>query len=611
VRRAFENLSLRTKLSGLAVALLAFLAATSLLGMSSLDGVRDANGASYHEDLVPVTQLGVAQATFNENRMLAYRHILEPDAATMRELEATIKANRSIIAGKLATALRDGDPGDRPSITRLQARMRPYVTGYDRILAMSRAGRKTEALAFAKEHVAPLTDAIATGFKAAYAMKVADARRAHDQVASAASSNTLRALALLAAALLVGGGAAFVVSRSIARSVRVILDRLAVLNERSSVDLRDALDAAAGGDLTRTVACDVAPIEDPARDELGRVAAATNGIRDNFAGAMDAYNRMTEGLRGMVGQVSGAAATISASSRDMAANSDEAGRAVTEIATAVNEAATGAERQVRSVESARVVTDEVVEVTRASAANAERTAQAAEHARQVASEGAAAADQATEAMTAVRAASSAAAEAIHELGAKSEHIGGIVATITGIAEQTNLLALNAAIEAARAGEQGRGFAVVAEEVRKLAEDAQQAAASIANLISEVQAETARAVAKVQDGARRSEEGAATVEQARAAFEAIGQAVENMHERVTEIAGAVSQIATSAEDMQRDMAEVAAVAEQSSAASEEVAASTEQTSASAQEIAAGAQQLAGTAEDLEALVRRFQLTQGAA
>lgn len=57
---------------------------------------------------------------------------------------------------------------------------------------------------------------------------------------------------------------------------------------------------------------------------------------------------------------------------------------------------------------------------------------------------------------------------------KANDINNIVSLVAGIADQTNLLALNASIEAARAGEQGRGFAVVAEEVRKLAEQSQQA-----------------------------------------------------------------------------------------------------------------------------------------
>jgi methyl-accepting chemotaxis protein len=50
---------------------------------------------------------------------------------------------------------------------------------------------------------------------------------------------------------------------------------------------------------------------------------------------------------------------------------------------------------------------------------------------------------------------------------------------------------------------------VAEEVRKLAEESQTAAATIGSLIGEIQAETARAVALVETGAERSDDGAAT------------------------------------------------------------------------------------------------------
>ena len=182
-----------------------------------------------------------------------------------------------------------------------------------------------------------------------------------------------------------------------------------------------------------------------------------------------------------------------------------------------------------------------------------------------------------------------------------------MATITGIAEQTNLLALNAAIEAARAGEQGRGFAVVAEEVRKLAEESQQAAHEISALVAAIQSDTSSAVHVVQEGTQRTVDGASVVEQARDAFLSIGEAVEDITTRIEHIAAAAEEVTATAASMQTSITEAAAVAEESSASAEEVSASTQETSASSTQIATSAHELAESAASLDRLVTRFRLT----
>ncbi len=389
-------------------------------------------------------------------------------------------------------------------------------------------------------------------------------------------------------------------------SLEALTEKLESLTGETLANLQSAMSAMNDGDLTISVESQATSIHAEDGENIGHLAEVFNEMLENTQGAVAAYNAMRAKISAMLGDISLSSESLSAASTQMASTSEEAGRAIGEIAHAVGSVASGAEQQVREIDEARRITDELAEASRVSAETADETAAAAEEARALARDGVAAAEEATVAMQAVRDSSAETSEAIRSLGQKSDQIGGIVETITGIAAQTNLLALNAAIEAARAGEHGRGFAVVAEEVRHLAEESQEAAATIGSLIEQIQQETQRAVQIVEVGAEQTKGGVTTVEQAKEAFLQIGQSVEDMSGRVEQIAASIRQIAASGDRMRESMTSVASVAESSSASTQEVSASTEQTSASTQQIAASAQQLATTAEELEKLVGQFVL-----
>jgi methyl-accepting chemotaxis protein len=558
-----------------------------------------------HKDLNKIVFAGEAKAALSDAHFSQTEYVVTR-GATEANYEDDFGVLQQQVNGLHKTA---AGASDKRAVANIDKGLVGFKAANAKLFSMVKAGQIDQAGKFVSGPANDASDVVMNAIETYIKDGTADQNRAAAAYASTQSSAKRNSLLLGIIALLVGAAISVLLARSLTRRLRGV---------------SAAAEALAEGDVDQDVAVS-------GRDEVGRTASALQvliehlralaGVADRVAaGELNvevkprstrdrlgaAFAGLVHELRSAVTAMSRSAAAVANTSQQVASTSAETGRAIDEIARAVGDVAAGAERQVRSIESARATTEQVASSTSGSARDAQETARAAADAREAAEAGAATVARVTEVMSAVRDASTQATEAIRELGTKSQRIGGIVDTITAIAEQTNLLALNAAIEAARAGEQGRGFAVVAEEVRKLAEESQEAASSIAGLVSEIRAETERTVAVVEDGAQRGELGATAVSETREAFERIVASVEIVSHRVGDVSAAVDQIASGAAQVSGDITEVAAVAEQSSASAQQVSASVEETSASTQEIAASAQELARTAGELDELVGRFTL-----
>src|SRR4051794_24836806 len=607
------RLSIRTKLLASSLLLIVLAAVISLLAIDRLGNVKDQGSDLYNKTYTPTTvaiyvntlakDLALQSANYslvvaaNGGDQVAARQ----DPRT-KQVVAAIESDQKTLA-TILPVLAKAPAGLQGDVARIVAGVKTYKADLALVVKLPHDDPRAATL------IAKLPADIKAIDDASKAMTQAsdnNAKAASKSIGDAYATGRTLILGALLVAAIVGLVTALVISEQIKRGVQRIRRQLISLRENDTASLRDGLVAISHGDLTRRAQVTTQRNGRTSSDEIGDIAETVDDIITDTSESIDGYNASLDALAGMIGRVGESATVLSNASQQMADTSGETGRAVGEIANAIGEVAHGAERQGQTVASARRLTDEMVDATRSSAESAAETARAAEAAREGAPSGAASVAQATEAMAAVRAASTEATEAIRDLGSKSEQIGGIVDTITTIAEQTNLLALNAAIEAARAGEQGRGFAVVAEEVRKLAEESQKAAASISTLIGEIQNETKRAVEVVELGGQRTDEGASVVEQAREAFDVINQHVQEMSGRVSQIAAAAQQLSATSSQVGHEVASVAAVAEQTSAATQQVSASTEETSASTEQIAASAQTLAATASELRALVGQFSL-----
>ncbi len=228
----------------------------------------------------------------------------------------------------------------------------------------------------------------------------------------------------------------------------------------------------------------------------GDLRADVGVTADDETGALlQAIQRMSNDLRGLIGSIQQSSSTLLATASSMQATNAGQQQVVTEFGSSSNEAAAAVkEISTTSQELARTMTEVNL--------MASQTGVRAEEGRVD--------------LTGMDATMKELARSTGSFSAKlaiiderASLINRVVGTMTKVANQTNLLSLNAALEAERAGKYGLGFRVVAQEISRLADQTAVAALDIEGMVKEMQRSVKAGVdemhsfsAQVHDGVQK-------------------------------------------------------------------------------------------------------------
>lgn len=360
--------------------------------------------------------------------------------------------------------------------------------------------------------------------------------------------------------------------------------RIAVGITKPVKELQDAMELAGQGDLS-------VKTEIRTKDEIEELS--------------DSFNRMITNQLSILQQVRVTSDELAASSEEMAASTEEVTSATNEVATNSEHLAKDAEagnQAVSETSLALLELSSLIQIAKSKATSADEHSQLT---LETANDGKETVEDVIRRMEIIKSTTEETKLHILTLEQYSKEITTITDTITNIAQQTNLLALNAAIEAARAGEAGKGFAVVADEVRKLAEQSNDGAAQVSDLIKKVIETTSNTVAATNLSQTEVDEGVVAVKTAGEALNKILSAVHETVNEINEIAEVTENEVATSEKIVDLIHTLSTVIETTASNAEELSASTEETSAAMETIAATTEQISGMAVELRTSINKFK------
>lgn len=325
---------------------------------------------------------------------------------------------------------------------------------------------------------------------------------------------------------------------------------------------------------------------------------------DEFGKIAHSYNDTLGKIRNITAKIQDIANELTDSAETMSTGVNESAQVVTSIADSINGIAELSVSQNKNVDSASSALNSIISGVNDVAELAKQTASHASQVGTTVNQGIEGINVISQHIDRVEAMVSTSADQVDTLGHRSEEIGQIVETIVNISGQTNLLALNAAIEAARAGEHGRGFAVVAEEIRKLAEDSQEAAQHIAELIGSIQAETKKAVDAMHHGNKGVRQGSEVVKEAMEEFSQVTDMVDSMVDQMARVARHIENVSVQSNHVIEAATSVSQDSDKIAGETQQVSAASEEQSATMQELANENTKLADMAQRLQEQLKVF-------
>lgn len=566
----YNNLKVLTKIMVAVMISALFLLVMGGIGYYYTNQISHEMSGMYHDRLLPVKRLNETRHNFSAVHGMILEIILgNPDKAAEQKTLVEIKT----LAAETNQTMNDYKNAsltafEEQKIAELDAEIGLYRVEREKALGMAQAGQKQEAYAYFSQNASKHLLKVNVILKelADFNAKTSDDANKTGEANANTAKNLIIVLTMMAVAI--SAAANWLLAKMIARRLNNAVDTLNLV---------------ASGDLTREV-------EVMSSDEIGMMGKALNDTIRN--------------LNALVGNVRLLSEQVATASQQLTASAGESAQATNQVAGTIAEVSRGAELQVNAVNQSTTVVEQMSEGIFQVAANAGVVAEASGKAAGAARTGETAVNSAVAQMNNIAKTVISSADVVTKLGERSNEIGQIVDTISGIAGQTNLLALNAAIEAARAGEQGRGFAVVAEEVRKLAEQSQEAAKQIAGLINEIQSDTERAVSVMSSGTREVKAGTEAVAVAGKTFNDIVLLIDQVSGQANDISTAIQQIADGSEKIVDSVRDIDKISKDAAAQTQTMSAATEEQSAAMQEIAASSQSLANMAQQLQTAIDKF-------